>query len=415
VRGTVTAQDNASKATRPLSEGDKITQGVTVITGKSRDSSVVLVFSNGAKVNLAADSILNIEEYLTESSKEQIDVATLVAEPNSSSTKLHLAQGELVGNVVKLNKDRGSQFIVQTPVGAAGIRGTTFRVVFRPDPANPGHYTFSVSKPEGNVDVTTQNATGAVSVPVAVGDNHEIVVDVQATVNPTTGQITVTAPPQFITQSIPPATTAIISTAAVHHRLLWMHPFMDGNGRVARLMSHAMMLEMLDTGAVWSVARGLARNVQQYKRLLANCDQPHRNDLDGRGALSEEALAEFTRFFLTVSIDQVNFMESLIQPDRLRTRILLWAEEEIRLGHLPPNSGSILGAVLYRGELPRGGAGAVAGTGERQARRVVSALLHREVLVSESSRAPLRLAFPAALASRWMPGLFPEKAPDDGV
>jgi Fic family protein len=204
-------------------------------------------------------------------------------------------------------------------------------------------------------------------------------------------------------------TESIISTAAVHHRLLWIHPFMDGNGRVARLMSHAMMLDLLDTGAVWSVARGLARNVQEYKRLLANCDQPRRNDLDGRGALSEEALVEFTRFFLTVCIDQVNFMESLIQPDRLRTRILLWAEEEIRLGRLPPKSGSILDAVLYRGELPRGDAAAIAGTGERQARRVVSALLSKEVLVSDSSRAPLRLAFPAALSSRWMPGLFPEK------
>ena len=204
-------------------------------------------------------------------------------------------------------------------------------------------------------------------------------------------------------------TESIISTAAVHHRLLWIHPFMDGNGRVARLMSHAMMLDLLDTGAVWSVARGLARNVQEYKRLLANCDQPRRNDLDGRGALSEEALAEFTQFFLTVCIDQVNFMESLIQPDRLRTRILLWAEEEIRLGRLPLKSGSILEAVLYRGELPRGDAATVVGAGERQARRVVSALLRKEVLVSDSSRAPLRLAFPAALASRWMPGLFPEK------
>jgi Fic family protein len=168
-------------------------------------------------------------------------------------------------------------------------------------------------------------------------------------------------------------TESIISTAAAHHRLLWIHPFMDGNGRVARLMSHAMMLDMLDTGAVWSVARGLARNVEEYKRLLANCDLPRRNDLDGRGTLSEEALAEFTRFFLTVCIDQVNFMESLVQPDRLRTRILLWAEEEIRLGSLPPKSGSILEAVLYRGELPRGDADAVVGTGERQARRIVSA------------------------------------------
>jgi peptide-methionine (R)-S-oxide reductase len=84
-------------------------------------------------------------------------------------------------------------------------------------------------------------------------------------------------------------------------------------------------------GHVFPDARGLARNVSEYKKLLADCDLPRRNDLDGRGTLSEEALAEFTRFFLTVCIDQVNFMESLIQPDRLRTRILMWAEEEIRL------------------------------------------------------------------------------------
>jgi Fic family protein len=205
-------------------------------------------------------------------------------------------------------------------------------------------------------------------------------------------------------------TESIIGAAAAHHRLLWVHPFLDGNGRVARLMSHAELLDTLDTGAVWSVARGLARNVEQYKELLANCDLPRRNDLDGRGALSEEALAEFTRFFLTICIDQIAFMESLVQPDRLRARILLWAEEEVRLGTLPPKSGAILEAVLYRGELPRGEVDAVVGTGARQARRVVSALVEHGVLESESPRAPLRLTFPATLASRWMPGLFPEKA-----
>lgn len=202
---------------------------------------------------------------------------------------------------------------------------------------------------------------------------------------------------------------SLIAVAGAHHRLLWMHPFLDGNGRVARLMSHAQLLSLLDTGGVWSVARGLARNVQEYKTLLSNCDHMRRNDLDGRGTLSEEALGKFTEFLLRVCIDQVAFMESLVQPDRLRARILLWAEEEIRVGALPPKSGSVLEAVLYRGELPRGDAGAVVGTGERQARRVVSALVDKGVLVSESPRAPLRLAFAARLASRWMPGLFPAK------
>ena len=204
-------------------------------------------------------------------------------------------------------------------------------------------------------------------------------------------------------------TETILSAAAAHHRLAWIHPFLDGNGRVARLVSHATLLEALDTGAVWSIARGLARNVDAYKGHLAACDRQRRNDLDGRGNLSEESLAEFTRFFLTTCIDQVTFMEQLMQPDRLRARILLWAEEQIRLDKLPPKSGAVLEALLYRGELPRGDAPAIVGTGERQARRVVSALIDQGVLTSESTRAPLRLAFPATLCSRWIPGLFPER------
>ena len=204
-------------------------------------------------------------------------------------------------------------------------------------------------------------------------------------------------------------TDSILGAAAAHHRLVWTHPFVDGNGRVSRLMSHAMLLETLDTGAVWSVARGLARNVDAYKERLAACDSTRRNDLDGRGNLSEEALVGFTDFFLRTCIDQVEFMEGLMQPDRLRARILLWAEEEIRVNTLPPKSGSILEAVLYRGDLPRADAAGVVGAGERHARRIVSALIERGVLRSEGPRAPLRLVFPAGLASRWMPGLFPEQ------
>jgi Fic family protein len=204
-------------------------------------------------------------------------------------------------------------------------------------------------------------------------------------------------------------TDSLLSVAAAHHRLLWIHPFLDGNGRVARLMSHASLLETLESGGVWSVARGLARNVGAYKEHLASCDLPRRNDLDGRGNLSQESLVAFTRFFLEVCIDQITFMEQLVQPDRLRARILVWAEEEIRLGNLPPKSGNILEAVLYRGELPRGDVAELVATGDRQARRIVSSLVAKDVLTAGSARAPLRLAFPAALAARWMPGLFPEK------
>src|SRR5947208_4244768 len=136
-------------------------------------------------------------------------------------------------------------------------------------------------------------------------------------------------------------TDSILGAAAAHHRLVWIHPFLDGNGRVARLISHAMLLETLDTGAVWSVARGLARKVEDYKKHLADCDSPRRNDLDGRGALSEEALARFVNFFLGMCIDQGEIIEGFMQPEKLSERSLRWAEEEIRLGTVPPNSVNI--------------------------------------------------------------------------
>jgi Fic family protein len=201
----------------------------------------------------------------------------------------------------------------------------------------------------------------------------------------------------------------IISTAASHHRLLWIHPFPDGNGRVARLMSHAILLETLDTGGIWSIGRGLGRNVRAYKHHLAECDKTRRNDLDGRGHLSEEALAAFTRFFLEICLDQVKFMEELVQPDRLHQRIRLWTEEEVLTDALPQQAWRILEAILYRGKLPRGEVPQLIGTSDRHARRTVAALIERGVVTSKSTRAPLHLSFPAKLAHRWMPGLFPEK------
>ena len=201
---------------------------------------------------------------------------------------------------------------------------------------------------------------------------------------------------------------AVLAAACAHHRLLWVHPFLDGNGRVARLMSYAMLRQSLDTRGLWSVARGLAREERAYKDHLAACDGLRRGDRDGRGTLSEAALASFTKFFLRISIDQVDFMQSLMQPDRLRDRVMIWAEEEIRAGALPAKSDIVLKAILYRGKLERGEVEGLLGTSDRTARRITSALLEAGALTSASTRAPLCLAFPAKYASRWMPGLFPE-------
>lgn len=69
----------------------------------------------------------------------------------------------------------------------------------------------------------------------------------------------------------------------------------------------------------------------------------------------------------------------------------------------------MLEAVLYRGELRRNEVPNLLGVGERQARRLVSALLGQEVLTVSTPLAQLCLAFPARLAPHWLQGLFPEK------
>lgn len=100
-------------------------------------------------------------------------------------------------------------------------------------------------------------------------------------------------------------------------------------------------------------------------------------------------------------------MEELMQPDLLRTRILLWAREEIELGNLPRQAFQILEAILFRGELSRGEMSEILNVTDRHARRLTSTLIEKGILISDSPKSQLKLAFPAALASRWMPGLFP--------
>jgi hypothetical protein len=102
-------------------------------------------------------------------------------------------------------------------------------------------------------------------------------------------------------------------------------------------------------------------------------------------------------------------MEEIVQPGNLRARVKLWANEEIATDALPPKAGVVLDATLYRGALPRGDVAELLRTSPRSARRVASALIERGVVTAATTRSDLVIAFPAKLAGRWMPGLFPEK------
>ncbi len=174
--GDVKVTHGASQTTAALRDNDSLTQGDIIVTAKA--SSVVLVFSNGSTINLGQDSRMAIDEFLQDPFSQDIKVSELNAEPSKSQTKLALTYGELVGNVKKLHGD--SSFLVQTPVGAAGIRGTTFRLVYRPSGTGQAFFTLSTASGE----VIFQGTTGS---PVPVPANQEV--DIQVTINEVTGAV----------------------------------------------------------------------------------------------------------------------------------------------------------------------------------------------------------------------------------
>lgn len=197
----------------------------------------------------------------------------------------------------------------------------------------------------------------------------------------------------------------IIGVAASHHRLLWIHPFLDGNGRVTRLFSHAWLRELGIGSELWSVSRGLARNVERYKALLMAADEPRRGDLDGRGNLTLAGLEEFCAFFLSTCVDQVAFMETLLAPSELLRRMDVWTEEEIRARRLPKGSWPLLREAVIAGEFARGRAAELTGYETRQARTVLNTLINDGYLVAPTTRSPVRLGFPVGVLERWFPRL----------
>ena len=201
----------------------------------------------------------------------------------------------------------------------------------------------------------------------------------------------------------------ILSMASAHHRFNYIHPFPDGNGRVSRLMSHAMSLKAgVGAHSLWSVSRGLARGIdsrREYKQQMDHADTPRQGDLDGRGNLSTRALIDFTAWFLRVSIDQVTFMATLFDLETLDNRLKRYVE---RSENLKPEAAYLLQEALMRGRFERGEAGRITGLPERTARRVLNDLIAEGLLGSATPKTPVSLRFPSHTLEALFPRLYPE-------
>jgi len=197
----------------------------------------------------------------------------------------------------------------------------------------------------------------------------------------------------------------VFAWAASHHRLLWIHPFTDGNGRVARLFSHQFARRMgVDADGCWSISRGLGRHRDAYMSHLAEADGAPRFPTDGRGPLSLDALNAFCDFWMETALDQIEFMGSLFELDSLIDRI---HKSVAVLSSLRPEAAYVLEMVALRGEIARGEISRITGLKERTARTLTHDLLSLGYLESASHKAPVRLGIPPEIVGVWFPSLYP--------
>ncbi len=205
-----------------------------------------------------------------------------------------------------------------------------------------------------------------------------------------------------------PATSRLVALAAAHHRLAWLHPFGDGNGRVARLHTQALLIHhRLDGGGLWTLSRGLARSRQQYYDLLSNADQRRANDLDGRGNLSDQALRDFCLFFLETMLDQIKFMGGLLDLPALRTRIERYFQFDAV--HLPRHRDELMRVVKVladEGEISRTRVLELTGRSSATVAALIKQGLAEGFFTTPSPKGPLRIAFPEKILAAYFPRLF---------
>jgi len=213
--------------------------------------------------------------------------------------------------------------------------------------------------------------------------------------------------------------TKLLLTGSSLHRLSWIHPFPDGNGRVSRLQNHLLLSHLGMTGGLWSPLRGLARRQQDYYVALSAADLPRRNDFDGRGNLSSKGLADFIAFWLEVCLDHVRFMGQMLALDGLQQRYVALALQVLYdcgrgplLHHRSKLAPEKLGRALYRlfveGRMERGEFKALLDTSDRTATRVVANLLTQRLVKSSSRLGALEPGLPFFSLKYLFPGLWPE-------
>ncbi|WP_247263202.1 MULTISPECIES: Fic family protein [Pseudomonas] len=194
---------------------------------------------------------------------------------------------------------------------------------------------------------------------------------------------------QHVYGRLPDARSRLLATMAYHHRLAWVHPFVDGNGRSVRLITHLQLHKLGLASPLWSLSRGLARQQRAYYAYLANADKPRRGDLDGRRQLTQAGLFEFVGFMLETCLDQMRYTERALNITHLKGRleiIFKWDPRLLKVG-LKPESARALQILLTQGTVSRADFKVFTGFSDRVASDQLAALVKLGLVESHSPKA----------------------------
>lgn len=199
-----------------------------------------------------------------------------------------------------------------------------------------------------------------------------------------------------------------------HHRLTWIHPFLDGNGRVSRLFLDTAFLNVdIEGYGLWNISRGLARDNEGYRKNLRFADMQQQGSTDGRGPLSLRGLKYYLKFMLDASLDQIKFMHENLQLNSLANKIdkfiLLANSGLLGIEPFPESSTIILKELLLKGEVARGEVKNIIKKSDRTATAIIKALIERGYIESDTPKGAIRIRFNATFASYLMPNLIPDK------
>ena len=205
----------------------------------------------------------------------------------------------------------------------------------------------------------------------------------------------------------------LLGALSSHHRLVYIHPFLDGNGRVSRLHLDAMLFSMdLDGYGLWNISRGLARDVKEYQSFLGLADMKKQGATDGRGDLSLRGLRYYLQYMLEVSLDQIEFMDKSLRlstlSDRMDKFVSFSQSGMYSTIPLPKYSELLFNRLLIKGEVGRGEVANIIGKKTSTAHTLVKTLQTMDYLESDTPRSAIRIKLNTFFASKLIPELIPE-------